>query len=246
MDLRIQSQSVQDLTARKLREAIFKGIFKPGEKLVEANLCEQIGVSRGSLREALRQLAAEKLIDIIPNRGPFVAELRVDEARQLYHVRALLGDRIAEFTAERAALRVDCFADGAAFRDFFKANYGPTIAAYRGIAGDPDRMEALDAQLMPVFAKRPAIWWLRTMQRHRVPCAIAHNFEQFRYHEQVVGNDMVARLQTRDWGEVSVAGLPWHFTGTPCAVTEPARPGEHTEEVLADLAARARYTQEGK
>ena len=63
------------------------------------------------------------------------------------YVRALLGDRVTEFTAERAALRIDHFADGAAFRDFFKANYGPTVAAYRGIAPDGDRIEALDAQL---------------------------------------------------------------------------------------------------
>jgi hypothetical protein len=63
------------------------------------------------------------------------------------HVRALLGNRVSEFTAQRGALRVDRFADGAAFRDFFKANYGPTIAAYRNIAGQPDRVEALDAEL---------------------------------------------------------------------------------------------------
>ena len=63
------------------------------------------------------------------------------------HVRALLGDRVTEFSARRAALRVDRFADGATFRDFFKANYGPTIAAYRNIAEQPDRIEALDAEL---------------------------------------------------------------------------------------------------
>jgi SAM-dependent methyltransferase len=63
------------------------------------------------------------------------------------HVRALLGDRVGEFTAHRRVLRVDRFADGAAFRDFFKANYGPTIAAYRGLAGEPDRAAALDARL---------------------------------------------------------------------------------------------------
>ena len=63
------------------------------------------------------------------------------------HVRALLADRITEFTAHRCALRVDRFADGATFRDYFKANYGPTIAAYRGIANESDRVDALDAQL---------------------------------------------------------------------------------------------------
>lgn len=97
---------------------------------------------------------------------------------------------------------------------------------------------ALDAILTKVFAQRPAIWWLRTLQRHGVPCAMAHNFETFRFHEQVVVNEMIARLRTRDWGEVSVAGLPWHFSGTPCIVREPPRPGEHTEEILAALGNR--------
>jgi SAM-dependent methyltransferase len=63
------------------------------------------------------------------------------------HVRGLLADRVAGFTAARRMLRVERFADGAGFRDYFKANYGPTIAAYRGIADEPVRVEALDAQL---------------------------------------------------------------------------------------------------
>jgi SAM-dependent methyltransferase len=63
------------------------------------------------------------------------------------YVRELLGDRIADFTATRRTLGVDRFADGAAFRDYFKAHYGPTIAAYQGIASEPDRVGALDAEL---------------------------------------------------------------------------------------------------
>jgi hypothetical protein len=63
------------------------------------------------------------------------------------YVRGLLGDGITDFTAQRRALRVDRFADGLSFREFFKAHYGPTISAYRGIAGEPDRVAALDAEL---------------------------------------------------------------------------------------------------
>jgi SAM-dependent methyltransferase len=63
------------------------------------------------------------------------------------YVRGLLGDGITDFTAQRRVLRVDRFADGVSFRDFFKSHYGPTISAYRGIAGDPDRTAALDAEL---------------------------------------------------------------------------------------------------
>jgi SAM-dependent methyltransferase len=63
------------------------------------------------------------------------------------HVTALLGDRVTDLTAERHTLTVDTFGDGAAFRDYFKANYGPTIAAYRGIAAEPQRVAALDVAL---------------------------------------------------------------------------------------------------
>jgi SAM-dependent methyltransferase len=63
------------------------------------------------------------------------------------YVRDLLGDGITDFTAQHRALIVDRFADGVSFRDFFKAHYGPTISAYRGIAGEPDRAAALDAAL---------------------------------------------------------------------------------------------------
>ncbi|MGV0814091.1 methyltransferase domain-containing protein [Mycolicibacterium boenickei] len=63
------------------------------------------------------------------------------------HVRTLLGDRVGELTSERRELDVDAFPDGAAFRDYFKANYGPTISAYRAIAADADRVAALDEEI---------------------------------------------------------------------------------------------------
>ncbi|ORV15306.1 class I SAM-dependent methyltransferase [Mycobacterium celatum] len=63
------------------------------------------------------------------------------------YVRGLLADRINEFSAQRRTLLVDRFADGAAFRDFFKAHYGPTISAYQAIADEPERVAALDAEL---------------------------------------------------------------------------------------------------
>jgi SAM-dependent methyltransferase len=63
------------------------------------------------------------------------------------HVRALLGDRVTDVATKRRTLTVDHFPDGAAFRDYFKAVYGPTIAAYRNIEGDPDRVAALDADI---------------------------------------------------------------------------------------------------
>lgn len=78
------------------------------------------------------------------------------------HVRALLGDRVVDVVAERRRLPVTAFATGAEFRDFFKTNYGPTIAAYRGLADDADRVAALDAELAALpdeFGGAPAMEW---------------------------------------------------------------------------------------
>ncbi len=63
------------------------------------------------------------------------------------HVTDLLGDRVSDLVTTRRRLTVDRFADGAAFRDYFKANYGPTITAYRGIADQPERVAELDESL---------------------------------------------------------------------------------------------------
>lgn len=63
------------------------------------------------------------------------------------HVRELFGDRVTDITAERRTLSVTHFADGAEFRDYFKAVYGPTIAAYRNIGDDADRAAALDREI---------------------------------------------------------------------------------------------------
>ena len=63
------------------------------------------------------------------------------------HVRGLLGDQVTSVRAEKRMVAIDSFETGAEFRDFFKACYGPTIVAYRGIAGDAARTAELDAAL---------------------------------------------------------------------------------------------------
>ena len=63
------------------------------------------------------------------------------------HVRNLFGDRVTDVTARRDNVRVDRFDDPETFREYFKTHYGPTIVAYRGIAEDPDRIDALDSDL---------------------------------------------------------------------------------------------------
>jgi crotonobetainyl-CoA:carnitine CoA-transferase CaiB-like acyl-CoA transferase len=96
--------------------------------------------------------------------------------------------------------------------------------------------DALDAVVAPVLRGRPMIWWMRAFERQHVPCALAHNFEQFRYHAQVRDNGMAEVVHTPDWGDVVVGGLPWHFAVTPGQVLPPPVPGADTAAVLAELA----------
>ena len=71
------------------------------------------------------------------------------------HVRALFGDRVSSLHARRQTVTVDRFAAPEAFRDYFKARYGPTVAAYRAIADEPERTAALDRDLLEL-ARRHA------------------------------------------------------------------------------------------
>lgn len=93
----------------------------------------------------------------------------------------------------------------------------------------------LDEILSGIFARRPSVWWLRLLKRAGVPCVIAHDFESFRYHQQIVENEMIAEVTTDQWGSVSVGGLPWHFDGTPCAVRAPSQPGADSDAILGSV-----------
>jgi DNA-binding GntR family transcriptional regulator len=116
-------QRVTDL----LRTAIADGTFKPGDRLIERDLCERTGVSRTSIREAFRALEAEGLIETIANRGPVVARISAAQAAEIYELRgileALASRRFAEHgtTDQRAAL-------AGAYRDLVVAMRGGTTA----------------------------------------------------------------------------------------------------------------------
>jgi SAM-dependent methyltransferase len=69
------------------------------------------------------------------------------------HVRALFGDRVTDLRASQQMLAADRLADPVAFRDYFKTKYGPTIAAYRGLADEPDRAAELDQAIVDLVER---------------------------------------------------------------------------------------------
>lgn len=82
--------TLREQVLEKLRAAIVEMRFRPGERLVERKLCQLLGVSRTSVREALRHLESEGLVRAVPHKGPVVALPTMEEARELYEVRAVL------------------------------------------------------------------------------------------------------------------------------------------------------------
>lgn len=93
--------TIRERAEAALRQAIIEGRLAPGEKLVERELCDALQVSRGSLREALRSLAAEGFVDNVPHRGPSVASISAEQAREIYAVREALEGLAARALAER-------------------------------------------------------------------------------------------------------------------------------------------------
>jgi DNA-binding GntR family transcriptional regulator len=93
---------VRTQVAQRLRQAIISARFRPGERLIERELCTLLGVSRTSLREALRQLESVGLVVAIPHKGLVVATMTRTEAEEVYQVRAAVEGLAGRLFAERA------------------------------------------------------------------------------------------------------------------------------------------------
>lgn len=94
--------SLRTLLVDRVRDLIIGGELAPGENLVERDLVERFGVSRTLLREALQQLHGEGLIVSVLHRGPSVATISEQDARQIYAVRALLESQAGRDFVENA------------------------------------------------------------------------------------------------------------------------------------------------
>jgi len=162
-----ERHSLGRLVADQLRRAILGGRHKPGERLVEDRLSEELGVSRIPVREALQFLAAEGLVELQPRRGASVAAISTEVAREMVEVRALLEGLNARLAARRhepdvvGALR-DCLRRGNA----------------AAVAGTVEELVDLNSEFHDLLAKagrNTILWDIMRSLRERTSLVFAAN-----------------------------------------------------------------------
>ena len=92
---------LRDVVFNTLRQAILRGELKPGERLMEIQLAERLGVSRTPIREAIRKLELEGLVLMIPRRGAEVAKISEKNLRDVLEVRRCLEELAVELACQR-------------------------------------------------------------------------------------------------------------------------------------------------
>jgi DNA-binding GntR family transcriptional regulator len=131
--LRVPRSGLHDQAAARLRTLIIRGELPPGQPLTETELSEALGVSRTPLREALKLLAAEGLVELRLNRSAVVASLRRDEIAELFEAVSGIERIAAELAAVRMTdrdlqklnklqERMERFHDEGELRDYFELN----------------------------------------------------------------------------------------------------------------------------
>lgn len=92
---------LRDVVFESIRGAILSGTIKPGERLMEVQMAEKLGVSRTPIREAIRKLELEGLVIMVPRKGVYVADLSVKDITDVLEIRAALEGLAASLAASR-------------------------------------------------------------------------------------------------------------------------------------------------
>ena len=96
-------QPIRDVIYQRIRKAILRGDFRPGERLIEEQLSRDLGTSRTPVREALRKLEVEKMVRHHPHKGVVIADVPANEMADLYEIRAHVESIIAKRATQNAS-----------------------------------------------------------------------------------------------------------------------------------------------
>ena len=176
----------------RLRDMIVEGELAPGARLNERVLCARLGVSRTPLREAMKMLAAEGLLALLPNRGAMVPELSAEEIRHTFELMAAL---------EAANGELACARITAAELDEIRALHYEMLACYarRDLPGYYRRNHAIHA-LINLAARNPALTQTyRTVNARIQALRFRSNFNREKWEAAVEEHEqMIDALAKRD------------------------------------------------
>ena len=94
-------QPLREVVCETLRDAVRRGVLQPGERLMEIQLAEELGVSRTPVREAIRKLEMEGYVIMMPRRGTYVADLSIRDVNEVFEIRTSLESLASGLAAER-------------------------------------------------------------------------------------------------------------------------------------------------
>lgn len=129
----VKNVSLTSVLEREMERLILTGELEPGERINEIQLSNRFGTSRGPIREATRSLEAKGLVEVVRNRGVYVRRLSVEDAIEIYDVRAALFGQAGRLLAERMTdellsqlthyvNEMDVIAERGSFDDYYPVN----------------------------------------------------------------------------------------------------------------------------
>lgn len=96
-------KSLREIVFETIRNAIVQGDMKPGERLMEVQLANELGVSRTPVRESIRKLELEGLVKMIPRKGAYVTPMSLKDLREMMEIRGALEGLVARLAADNAS-----------------------------------------------------------------------------------------------------------------------------------------------
>jgi DNA-binding GntR family transcriptional regulator len=225
--IEISRIGLHEQVAARLRTMLVEGRIPPGGKLNERELCEQLRVSRTPLREAIKLLAAEGLVDLLPNRGAVAVKLSEADVLHAFEVLAGLEGMAGELAAKRIT--------DAELAELRATHYEMLACYARGDLSGYYRLNAAIHSAINVAAKNPVLGKIYREVNARVQALrFRTNQDQVKWKQAVKEHDlMVEALDARD-GNALKAVLVEHLLHKRDSVLQLLRAGEIYPRAASD------------
>ncbi len=189
---RMERQRLHDVVVEHLQNLIIEGVLAPGTKLNEREVCERLGISRTPLREAMKVLASEGLIEIAPNRGAFVSKMSDTEIWEAFEVMSGLEALSGELAAERISP-----AEIAEIKVLHEAMI--VCRAQNDLPGYYSRNQTIHNHINAAARNTMLRQIYLSLNRRLLALRFKSNFKEEKWDRAIVEHeDMIKALETRD------------------------------------------------